>query len=197
VGQVFDMGVPNHRKFGVVIGKGKVMQVVLHVCCGVCAAGAAVALAEEGYRVLGYFHNPNIYPHNEYQKRLQAAVQVAEKLHFSLNEGLYIPEEWLRATETLKEEPEGGKRCDVCYRIRLQETFHYLETCGADYFTTTLTVGPHKSATIINRIGQEVGGDKFLARDFKKKEGFKRATQMARQWGLHRQNYCGCIYSMR
>lgn len=173
------------------------MKVVLHVCCGICAAGAAADLSQEGHSVLGYFYNPNIHPFEEYQRRLQAAIKVANMLHFSLEEGLYTPEEWLRATESMKAEPEGGYRCQACYRMRLQETFHYLEQCGADYFTSTLSVSPHKSAITINMIGREIGGNKFLTRDFKKKEGFRRASKLARQWGLHRQNYCGCIYSLR
>jgi len=173
------------------------VNVVLHVCCGVCAAGAAVDLMQEGHYVLGYFYNPNIYPFEEYQRRLQAAIEVADILHFPLQDGLYTPEEWLKETESMKAEPEGGCRCLTCYRIRLQETFHYLELCEADCFTTTLSVSPHKSATAISKIGREIGGDKFLARDFKKKEGFKRASQLAKQWGLYRQNYCGCIYSVR
>jgi predicted adenine nucleotide alpha hydrolase (AANH) superfamily ATPase len=173
------------------------MKVVLHVCCGVCAAGAAVALAEEGHQVLGYFYNPNIHPAEEYERRLEAARQVAGKLKFILETGLYMPEKWLKETEALKAEPEGGKRCQVCYRIRLEKTCQHLEECAADAFTTTLTISPHKSAAIINKIGREIGGDKFLARNFKKKEGFKRAVELARQWGLYRQGYCGCLYSVR
>ena len=173
------------------------MNVVLHVCCGVCAAGAAVQLIQEGYYVLGYFYNPNIYPFEEYQRRLQTAIEVANILHFPLREGLYTSEEWLRETESMKAEPEGGRRCLTCYRIRMRETFRYLELCEADYFTSTLSISPHKSSAAINRIGREIGGDKFLARDFKKKEGFNRASQLAKKWGLYRQNYCGCIYSIR
>jgi predicted adenine nucleotide alpha hydrolase (AANH) superfamily ATPase len=173
------------------------MKVVLHICCGVCAAGAAETLIKEGHQVIGFFYNPNIHPEVEYQKRLDVAVRVAEELDFSLEAGLYTPEEWLRLTESLKNEPEGGARCPVCYRIRLEKTFEYMVACGADAFTTTLTISPHKSAQIINGIGQEIGGDKFLVRDFKKKDGFKRAVQLAKKWELYRQDYCGCIYSMK
>lgn len=173
------------------------MKVVLHVCCGVCAAGAAAVLVEEGHQVLGYFYNPNIHPAEEYERRLAAARQVAGKLKFTLETGPYMPEKWLKETESLKAEPEGGKRCQVCYQTRLKKTYHFLKECGADAFTTTLTISPHKSADIINNIGQEIGRERFLARDFKKKEGFKRAVELAKQWGLYRQGYCGCIYSMR
>ena len=173
------------------------MKVVLHICCGVCAAGAAEALIEEGHQVIGFFYNPNIHPVLEFQRRLGTAYKVAQKLNFSLEAGPYKSEEWLKMTESLKHEPEGGKRCHVCYRIRLEKAYEYLTSCGADAFATTLTISPHKSAQVINKIGQEVGGKKFLVRDFKKKEGFKRAVQLAKQWQLYRQDYCGCVYSVR
>jgi predicted adenine nucleotide alpha hydrolase (AANH) superfamily ATPase len=97
----------------------------------------------------------------------------------------------------LEYEPEGGKRCQVCFRFRLEKAYDYMVDCGADAFTTTLTISPRKSAQMINRIGWEIGGEKFLVRDFKKKEGFKRAVELARRWELYRQDYCGCMYSMR
>jgi predicted adenine nucleotide alpha hydrolase (AANH) superfamily ATPase len=172
------------------------MKVVLHICCGVCAAGAAEALAGEGHQVIGFFYNPNIHPEEEYQKRLDVARKVAAELNFPLEAGPYTPAEWLVLTDSLKDEPEGGSRCPVCYRMRLQKTFDFMLSNGADAFTTTLTISPHKSAQIINKIGREIGGDKFLVRDFKKKDGFKRAVQLAKKWELYRQDYCGCIYSM-
>ena len=173
------------------------MKVVLHICCGVCAAGAAEALAGEGHQVIGFFYNPNIHPAEEYQKRLDVAAKVAEELNFPLEARPYTPEEWLRLASSLKDEPEGGRRCQVCYRLRLEKARDYMVACGADAFTTTLTISPHKSAQVINRIGQEIGGDKFLVRDFKKKDGFKRAVQLAKKWELYRQDYCGCVYSVK
>ena len=173
------------------------MKVVLHICCGVCAAGAAEALATEGHQVLGFFYNPNIHPAGEYQRRLDVAYRVAKELDFPLEAGPYTPEEWLSQTSSLKDEPEGGRRCQVCYSLRLEKTHDHMAACGADAFTTTLTISPHKSAQTINSIGQEIGGDKFLVRDFKKKDGFKRAVQLAKKWELYRQDYCGCIYSIR
>lgn len=173
------------------------MKVVLHICCGVCAAGATDALTEEGHQVIGFFYNPNIHPADEYQKRLRAARRVAQEFKFPLDVPAYNPEEWLTMTSSLEREPEGGRRCQVCYRLRLEKTYSYMMNCGADAFTTTLTISPHKSARIINSIGQEIGGDKFLIRDFKKKEGFKRAVQLAKKWQLYRQDYCGCVYSLR
>jgi predicted adenine nucleotide alpha hydrolase (AANH) superfamily ATPase len=173
------------------------MKIVLHICCGVCAAGAVEALVREGHQVVGFFYNPNIHPAEEYQRRLKTAHRVAQELHFPLEVPVYEPEEWLKQTHSLRDEPEGGKRCQVCYRLRLEKTYDYMLDCRTDAFTTTLTISPHKSAQIINRIGQEIGSDKFLMKDFKKKEGFKGAVELAKRWQLYRQDYCGCIYSMR
>jgi len=147
--------------------------------------------------VLGIFHNPNIHPLEEYERRLEAARKVAQELDFPLVVPPYEPEGWFKETSALANEPEGGRRCEVCFRLRLRQTYLYMEEGGWDAFTTTLTVSPHKSAAVVNRIGCEVGGERFLVRDFKKKEGFQRATELAREWSLYRQNYCGCIYSRR
>jgi predicted adenine nucleotide alpha hydrolase (AANH) superfamily ATPase len=173
------------------------MKILLHICCGVCAAGVAERLIREGHEVLGFFYNPNIQPPEEYQRRLEVAREVAGRLNFPLEEGPYAPEEWLRESAALAGEPEGGKRCEVCFRIRLEAAYQRMQEQGGDAFATTLTVSPHKSAEAVNRVGREVGGEKFLARDFKKQDGFKRAIELARKWGLYRQHYCGCIYSVR
>ncbi len=173
------------------------MKVVLHICCGVCAAGVVERLSAEGHQILGFFYNPNIYPPEEYEKRLEATYRIAEELKFPLEVASYTPEEWFRETISLEHEPEGGKRCEVCFRLRLKKTYFYMVDSGGDAFTTTLTVSPHKSAEVINMVGQEIGGDSFMTRDFKKRDGFSRSIQLAKQWGIYRQNYCGCIYSMK
>ncbi|MCX5996413.1 MAG: epoxyqueuosine reductase QueH [Chloroflexi bacterium] len=177
------------------------MNVILHICCGVCAAGAAHVLLAEGHRVTGYFYNPNIYPEEEYRLRLEAARRTAEKLKFELAAGPYDVENWNVATAALGGEPEGGARCSICYRMRLEKTFSFMRERGCDAFTSTftstLTISPHKPASEINRIGMEIGGVNFMSRDFKKKDGFKKAMEKARSWELYRQNYCGCIYSLQ
>lgn len=173
------------------------MKIVLHICCGVCAAGVVERLASERHQVFGLFYNPNIHPQEEYQRRLEVAQKVAREFDFPLAEGPYTPEEWMKETSSLSDEPEDGRRCEVCFRIRLKRAHLYMEENGWDGFTTTLTVSPRKSADVVNRIGWEIGGDSFLSRDFKKKEGFKRATEFAKKWHLYRQDYCGCVYSMR
>ena len=173
------------------------MKIVMHICCGVCAAGAIERLREEENQIVGFFYNPNIHPEAEYTIRLETTRNLAKELNFPLEVGLYEPQQWFEETVPFKNEPEGGKRCTVCFRKRLRETHRFMRHYGFDAFSTTLTISPKKSAKVINEIGNEIGGDTFLARDFKKKEGFKRAVQLARQFDLYRQNYCGCIYSMR
>ena len=172
------------------------MKIVLHICCAVCAAGVAEKLTSEGHEVHGFFYNPNIHPQEEYQRRLEAARKVAKELKFPLAEGPYTTEEWFTATKSLENEPEGGQRCEVCFKLRLQKTFLHLLDGGGNAFATTLTISPHKSATVINQVGKDIGGDSFLAMDFKKQAGFQRANELARKWALYRQHYCGCVYSM-
>jgi len=169
---------------------------MLHICCGICAGSVAERLIAEGHEVTGYFFNPNIHPLEEYERRLQVVKTVAESIGFPVFSGEYKPDDWLQATIGLDKEPEGGRRCEICYRLRLQETFGVMNERGMDAFATTLTVSPHKPASVVNRIGTEIGGEKFMVRDFKKKDGFKRSNEIAKKLNIYRQHYCGCVYSM-
>ncbi len=173
------------------------MKILLHVCCGVCLAGTAETLRPEGHDITGYYFNPNTAPLAEYEKRLAAARTIAGVMNFPLIAEPYNPELWLKATDGMADEPEGGRRCEICFRMRLQATYDYFRKNDFDVFTTTLTTGPRKSAEVINRIGKEVGGDKYLSRDFKKNGGAQRAVQLAKQYDIYRQNYCGCAYSVK
>jgi len=172
------------------------VKVLLHICCGICAGSVAERLLNEGHAVTGYFYNPNIHPAGEYERRLDVARTVTGWLAMPLLAGEYAPEAWLKEVAGLEKEPEGGQRCDVCYWVRLRETGRLAVANGFDAFTTTLTVSPHKPASVVNRVGDGIGGGRFLARDFKKQDGFKRANEIARQLGVYRQHYCGCLYSM-
>ncbi len=173
------------------------MNIVLHICCGVCAAGVIEQLQAEGNEVFGYFYNPNIHPPAEYERRLAVARIVTGQLDIPLEVSPYDPGEWYEVAGTMADVPEDGARCVVCYRLRLTRTAAYSRTMKADAFTTTLTVSPRKKAAVLNRIGQEVGGERFLVRDFKKHDGFRRSNELARQWDLYRQHYCGCVFSIR
>ena len=172
------------------------MKILLHICCGVCAAGVARQLKEEGHDVTGFFYNPNIYPEEEYKRRLDVTRDVAGRIGFKLEEGANDYVEWQGVVRGLEGEPEGGKRCAVCFRMRLEETYKHFLAGAFDAFTTTLTVSPMKNADLINVIGQDIAGEKFLQSNFKKKEGFKKTMALAREWDLYKQNYCGCEYSI-
>ena len=171
------------------------MKILLHICCGVCAASAAEQLLCDGHSITGFFYNPNIHPVDEYQKRFTAVKKVADELSFKLVEGPYDRERWFELVKGKEYEPEGAARCDVCFRMRLEKTYEFSKKNNFNMFTTTLTVGPMKDAVKVNSIGYDIGGDKFIPANFKKGDGFKRAIELAGEFGLYRQHYCGCIYS--
>lgn len=172
-------------------------KVLLHVCCGVCAFYCIQRLTEEGYYVESFFYNPNIYPEDEYLKRKTTADEVAAITKTQITEGLYEHLVWLNECQIYKNSKEGGERCLVCYRIRLVATQKEAKKMGFDFFTTTLTVSPHKNSSVIATLGQEIGGDAFLPMDFKKRDGFKKTLELAKKYNLYRQKYCGCAYSIR
>lgn len=172
------------------------MNVLLHICCGVCAGAVAERLMCAGHVVTGYFYNPNIHPQDEYKKRLEAARRAASELGFELVEGPYDRERWFESMKGKEYESEGGARCVACYELRLRKTYAEMKKRNLDAFTTTLTVSPHKLAEVINKIGREIDEDRFLCHDFKKKGGFQRAADLAKEWGIYKQHYCGCIYSL-
>lgn len=131
---------------------------------------------------------------------MEEARKYASKIDVKFHELNYDPNIWFNSMKGLEDEPEGGARCEVCYRIRLGKTAQFAIANGFEHFTTTLSVSPHKKAKKINRIGQliaEMYSLDFYEADFKKNDGFKIATQLANEAGLYRQNYCGCIYSKR
>ncbi|MBF0253082.1 MAG: epoxyqueuosine reductase QueH [Candidatus Omnitrophica bacterium] len=173
------------------------MKTLLHICCGVCAAGVASTLKEEGHDVTGFFYNPNIYPLDEYQKRLEACRNIAKNLKFDLIEGDQDFKFFGIELEKFKSAPEGAERCELCYRLRLKKTFDVMKELGYDNFATTLTISPYKKAEVVNIIGKSIGGNIFLARDFKKNDGFKKTIELAKKYNLYRQNYCGCEWSQR
>jgi len=170
-------------------------KVLLHICCGVCALYAIEKLKREGYLVEGLFFNPNIYSADEYLRRIKAAQVAASIQKVKIKELEYEPSLWLAVCGEHKDEKEGGQRCQLCYKLRLQKTFEMVKELGFDFFTTTLTISPHKDSTIINGIGKDIGSDSFLVMDFKKKDGFNKTMKLAKQHNIYRQRYCGCIYS--
>ena len=145
----------------------------------------------------GFFYNPNIHPEDEYIRRLEAAKQTAMILSIPLLEGPYDSCGWMAAVKGLEQEPEGtGARCGVCFRYRLEETHKKMKEESICYFTTTLSISPHKNAALINRIGSEIGHEAFIPFDFKKEDGFKKTIDFSKANFLYRQRYCGCVFSL-
>lgn len=180
-------------------------RLLLHSCCGPCSTSVVERLTDE-FDVTVYFYNPCITDEKEYQRRRQAQISFIEQYNeehsgnrrIRFKEGPYRPTEFLRLTEGLEKEPEGGARCSVCFRQRLEKTAEEASISGYDYFGTTLTVSPHKNYKLISELGRGLAlryGLSFLDRDFKKKDGFRRSVELSKRYGLYRQNYCGCEYS--
>ena len=174
-------------------------RLLLHVCCGPCSTEVIERLAQDHELVL-YFFNPNIFPNEEHDRRLAEAERYAVAHGHRFIRGEWDHDAWLAAVKGLEAEPEGGKRCDACFAYRLGESARLAREEGAAIFTTTLTISPHKNAALVNAAGEEAGrkaGVAFLAADFKKKDGFLKSCQKAREAGMYRQEYCGCEFSMR
>jgi len=170
-------------------------SILLHICCGICSSFAIEKLKQDGFKVSGLFYNPNIHPEEEYLRRWEAAKAVADILEIKLIATPYDRENWLAEVKGLEKEPEGGKRCTICFKMRLEYTAKIAKEQGLNYFTTTLTISPHKNTKLINEIGNSISQEYFLEYDFKKGEGFKNAIDFAKRHQLYRQNYCGCIFS--
>jgi predicted adenine nucleotide alpha hydrolase (AANH) superfamily ATPase len=154
----------------------------------------------DDFDLVGYFFGPNIHPEGEYRQRLKEAGNYCRRITLALVTAPYQPEIWYQSASDWSEEPEGGRRCEICYRLRLGETARFAKEHGFDYFAATLTISPHKRAGVINAIGKEAGaehGVAFFAADFKKKDGFKKSLEMSRRLDMYRQNYCGCLFSLR
>ena len=181
--------------------KSEKPHLLLHSCCGPCSSAVLEKLTPH-FRVTVFFFNPCIHPAAEYEKRLSEQKRLIEeaKLPVDLLEAVYDPQSYFALVKGLEKAPEGGERCLVCFRQRLMATAQAAKEHGYDFFTTTLTVSPHKNAENLNRIGQEVShetGMPFLPADFKKRSGYLRSLELSREYGLYRQDWCGCVYSMR
>lgn len=186
-------------------------KLLLHICCGPCSTSVIERLKEK-YDVTGYFYNPNIQPEEEYRKRLKSLEHFFTFINLPLVVDIYDPGEWHSLAAGLENEPEGGKRCKICFAVRLQKALTYGSEHGFQLITTTLTVSPLKNAGEINKIGNNavdnfnIGRENshpgsppltFLEADFKKKNGYQRSIELSKKYDLYRQNYCGCIFSKR
>ena len=185
------------------IPDGQVLTLLLHACCAPCSSYCLEYLSQY-FKITLYFYNPNIYPENEYSLRSEEARRLINEMNFkhpvTFLEGEFNPKEFYDAVKGFENEKEGGERCFRCYRLRLESAAKLAKEMGFDYFTTTLTISPHKRADKLNEIGEELGeiySVKHLSSDFKKKNGYKRSTELSREYGLYRQDYCGCVFSKR
>lgn len=172
---------------------------MVHVCCAPDAA-YVFELLKDTYEVTGFFSNSNIHPAAEYERRLEETRKVAAHLGVRLIEDEYDPALWLKQTRKQRHEPEKGRRCDVCFALRLQRTALAAAGLGFDAFATVMSLSPWKKAAALNKIGRMLGcrhGVGFLKADFKKKDGFRKSIALSRELELYRQDYCGCVYSRR
>ena len=161
-------------------------KVLLHVCCAPCSTHSIEALKKD-YEVSLFFSNSNIYPVEEYEKRLENARKAARAYGLELIEDKYDNEEWMNHVKGLENEPEKGKRCAKCFEYNLKRAADYALSNNFELFTTTLTISPHKDSKVIFSIGKMLGN--FLDADFKKNDGFKDSIELSRKHGLYRQNY--------
>lgn len=179
----------------------KVPTLLLHSCCAPCSSYVLEYLSRH-FSVTLFYYNPNIYPPEEYEKRVEEQERlIREQPHLhpvTFLQGEYEPSRFFEAARGHEKDREGGERCFRCYELRLRETAKAAAAGGYDYFTTTLSISPLKNAEKLNEIGERAAaefGSAYLPSDFKKKGGYQRSVELSREYGLYRQNFCGCVYS--
>lgn len=177
-------------------------KLLMQICCAPCGSYVLEYLSKF-FDITLFYYNPNIYPREEYDKRLGEIEKLLKLSPFcegvKLIKGEYDDTEWFEYIKGTEGEREGGGRCTLCFDKRLEETAKLASELACDWFCTTLTISPHKNAALINEIGERLGdkyGIPFLPSDFKKREGYKRSAQLCEEYGIYRQNYCGCKYSV-
>jgi len=180
-------------------------SILLHSCCGPCSTAVLERLSGR-FEITVFFYNPNITDRDEYERRREAQLQfidgynnrVGARDRIAYLEGPYEPEAFFKAVKGLEQEPEGGRRCAECFRLRLEKTAETARMSGFDTFETTLSVSPHKNYEMIYKIGMQLGaryGLAFLGEDFKREGGFQRSVELSKAYGLYRQRFCGCCFS--
>ena len=175
-------------------------KILLHACCGICSSYPVSFLKDAGYDVVVHFYNPNIYPSDEYQKRLEAERILCAHFNVELIEDEYNQDEFFEYVKGFENEPEKGLRCDKCFELRLVRAAKKAKELGIKNFTTSIVISPHKNFQKLSLIGETIAGENglnFLSIDFKKKDGFLKTNKIANSLSLYRQNYCGCKFSIR
>ena len=183
--------------------KSRVPRLLLHSCCAPCSSYVLEYLSDY-FEITVFYYNPNISPAEEYEKRAAEQQHLIRELPakhpITLVVGAYEPERFYAVSRGLETVPEGGERCFRCYRLRLEAAAKMAVEGGFDYFATTLTISPLKNAGKLNEIGEELSQIykvEHLPSDFKKKNGYRRSVELSAEYGLYRQNYCGCVFSKR
>ncbi|MBR0368388.1 MAG: epoxyqueuosine reductase QueH [Clostridia bacterium] len=191
------------RELQRIADSGRRPRLLLHSCCAPCSSYVLEYL-NRAFDIAVYYYNPNIAPAEEFEHRVAEQIRLAEALphagHIEVIRGEYDPRAFYDAVRGHEDDPEGGARCERCFRLRLAQTARLAAERGDDYFTTTLTISPLKDAQLINLIGMELSKDAgvpWLPCDFKKKNGYKRSCELSEIYGLYRQDYCGCVFSRR
>lgn len=175
-------------------------RILLHSCCAICSSYPVSYLKDAGFDVVVYFYNPNIYPTEEYSKRLDAQRTLCKHFNVELIEEEYTPADFFEYVKGFENEPEKGLRCDKCFELRLQKTAQKAKELGIEKFTTSIVISPHKNFKKLAEIGTKIAEENslhFEAIDFKKKDGFLKTNKIANSLSLYRQNYCGCKFSLR
>ena len=169
-------------------------KILLHCCCAPCSSASVERLMADGYKVVLVYSNSNFYPKEEIDKRLLYMQKLADIYKLTLIVGEYDHASWSAAIAGLEDEPEKGKRCAACFAYNLARAEAKAKELGIKEFTTTLTVSPHKISEMIFNAAKDMQG--YVPYNFKKQDGFKRSLELSEKYGLYRQNYCGCEYSM-
>lgn len=180
---------------------GRRPRLLLHSCCAPCSSYVLEALNRH-FDIDVFYYNPNISPRSEFDRRVEELKRLAATLPHenALNVivGSYDAEAFMEMCRGHEDDPEGGARCELCFRMRLGAAAKLAKSLHSDYFTTTLTISPLKDAQLLNAIGMELAanaGVEWLPSDFKKKNGYKRSCELSAEYGLYRQDYCGCVFS--
>jgi len=189
------------EKIEIIKKEGQVPSLLLHSCCGPCSS-YCIEFLSNYFNVTVFYYNPNIYPDEEYLMRVKEQQRFIEafstKYPVNFIEGDFDKDRYYHLVKGFENEPERGARCEICFNMRLMETAKKAKDINADYFSTTLTISPLKDANLLNSIGEDIGkklGINWLPSDFKKNNGYKRSTEISKEYNMYRQDYCGCVFS--
>ena len=190
------------RELARIARRGERARLALHACCAPCSSAVLERLCE-AFEIVVYYYNPNIAPEEEFRRRAEEQrrlVREMELRNVRVEVGPYDAQRFYDLVRGHEADPEGGARCAICFEQRLRATAAFAREIGADYFTTTLSISPLKDAQLLNALGGRIAGEtgiRYLYSDFKKRDGYRRSCALSEEYGLYRQDYCGCVFSRR